>query len=461
MNNEPTKSLLERTYKGYCQNVLDWSLYSDAYTGEGGFKNGDYLIKHDKESPLKYSNRKRISYYLNYCAPVINTFIGFLTKIKPVRKDENDVLGSFYEHTDLAKTKSMDEYAREITLEYLTLGTVFIAVDTPTLQAETRQEEIDGNVKPYSYILDPNAVYDYKKDAHGRLIWIKIKEEYIPPEELLKPLGDHKPHIRYRIWTTQEWSLYNEKGELIITEPHEFGEVPILLLEGRSIINDISRLCKRLFNLLSELDELLRGQTFAILLYPAMDAKDLDGLELGTDRVLIFPPDSKHAPHYIAPSADSTGAYETRIRDLIEEIYRIAGLKYKGGAMPSGIALAYEFENMNQVLAYISENIRDTEVRLAKLVMNTQKEGDIGKLEIEYPKEFNLLDLQAEIKNGFDALEINVSDTFNKEFKKKLVRKLLPNLASKTKDTIDAEIEASLQESDAEIDKINNETENT
>ena len=461
MGDETTKGKLERTYKGYRRNVKRWGLYRDAYTGEGGFENGDYLDKYDKESEKKYNARKKVSYYLNYCAPVINTFIGFLTKIKPVRKNENDVLRKFYEHTDLAETKTMDEYSREIMMNYLTLGTVFIALDTPALQAETRQEEIDGNIKPYSYILNPNDVYDYKQDAHGRLIWIKIKEDYIPPEELLKPLGDHKPFTRYRIWTTQEWSLWNDKGELIKSQTHEFGEVPILLLEGRSIINDISRLCKRLFNLLSELDELLRGQTFAILVYPALDAKDLEGVELGTDRILSFDPSSKHTPHYIAPSADSTEAYESRIEKLIEEIYRIAGLKYKGAAMPSGVALAYEFENMNQILAYISENIRDTEVRLAKLVMNTQKKGDIGKLEITYPKEFNLLDLQAEIKNGFDALGINISDTFNKEFKKKLVRKLLPNLASKTKDAIDTEIEESMDESDDEIERILNSSQDT
>jgi hypothetical protein len=131
-------------------------------------------------------------------------------------------------------------------------------------------------------------------------------------------------------------------------------------------------------------------------------------------------------------------AYERRIEGTIKEIYRLAKLNYTGGVSPSGIALAFEFEKTNQSLKYKAENLADAERKMANIVAKWEnKESDAV---IEYPKDFNLNDMERELNVALDALSLHISETFNKEYQKKLYRDLMPQLPSDKKTTIDDEI---------------------
>ncbi|MFC1855156.1 phage portal protein [Thermodesulfobacteriota bacterium] len=310
----------------------------------------------------------------------------------------------------------------------------------------TRLEELQQRALPYAYILPPHSVIDWSIDAKDEFNWVKVVEEV--PKDAGNFLQPNDKETYYRIWTKDEYYLFDDKENLVKRGEHGLGVVPFILLQnrkgplgsiiGRSEIHDIAKIGKRLYNLCSELDDLLRSQTFATLTYPALDAKDLSDVELGTDRILTYDPSSSFAPTFIAPSSDATKAYETRIAAIIEEIYRLARLNYKGGVTQSGIALSFMFEKTNQALSDKALNMQEAERRIAKVVCKWQESDFEG--EIQYPLDYSVSDVEKELKMALDAIKLDISDRFNIEYKKSTARKLLPKLPESIKSVIDGEI---------------------
>jgi hypothetical protein len=435
----------------YISSMNNWEFLKNSYFGTGGFANGGYIEKYDKESQQKYLGRKKNAYYLNYCATVIDTYNAHLFKKAIVRKSDNPYYKRFIENCNGAN-KNIDTFMKGAFLYAQIFGYSFVVIDKPDIEVKTRLEEFEENALPYAYILPPQSVIDWSIDAKGEFNWVKVVEDV--PRDANNFLDSKDMQTFYRVWTKEEFYLFNEKEELVEKGEHNLGVVPFILLQnkkgtlgsivGKSEINDIAKISKRLYNLCSELDDLLRSQTFAILTYPALDAKDLSDVELGTDRILTYDPSSSFAPAFISPSADATKAYETRIDTLIKEIYRLARLSFKGGVTPSGIALAFEFEKTNQALCDKALNLQQAEIKIAKIVSRWQDSEFDG--EIQYPLDFSLADIESELKLALDTINLNLSDRFNKEYKKSVMRKLMPRLPESVKIIIDKEIQEVSQE---------------
>ncbi len=444
--NLKTGGVMVKSYNDeYVSSMNNWDFLRNAYFGSGGFSDGGYIEKYDKESQQKYQNRKKNAYYLNYCASVIDTYSAHLFKKPIIRKSENQHYKRFIKDCTGSR-KSIDEFMKEAFICAQIFGYSFIVVDKPDTEAKTRLEEVELGALPYSYILPPQSVIDWSVNAKGEFNWVKLVEDApADPADFLNP---KETCAFFRVWTKEKFYLYNDKEELIEEGEHGLGSVPIVLLQnrrgrhgsivGKSDIQDIAKVNKRLYNLCSELDDLLRSQTFATLTYPALDAKDLSDVELGTDRILTFDPSSSFAPAFIAPSADATKAYETRINALTEEIYRIARLNYQGGASSSGVSLAFKFEKTNQALCDKALNLQQAEYKLARIVCAWQESEFDG--EIKYPGDFSLGDIEREIKEAFDALTLGVGEKFNQEYKKNLARKLMPQLPESMRSEIDQDI---------------------
>ena len=446
--------LVKSYHDEYISNMNNWEFLKNAYFGTGGFVGGGYIEKYDKESQQKYLSRKKSAYYLNYCATVIDTYNAHLFKKSIVRKSDNPYYNRFIENCNGAQ-KGIDTFMKEAFLYAQIFGYSFVVIDKSDTEVKTRLEEFEENALPYAYVLPPQNIIDWSIDAKGEFNWVKVIEDI--PRDANNFLDPKDMQTFYRIWTKEGFFLFNEKEELVKKGEHNLGVVPFVLLQnkkgalgsivGRSEIHDIARISKRLYNLCSELDDLLRSQTFAILTYPALDAKDLSDVELGTDRILTYDPSSSFAPSFISPSADATKAYETRIDTLIEETYRLARLRFKGGVSSSGVALAFEFEKTNQALCDKALNLQQAEINIARIVSRWHDVEFDG--EIQYPLDFSLTDIEKELKQALDTISLNLSDRFNKEYKKTVIRKLMPRLPESVKKTIDEEIQEPSQETTA------------
>jgi hypothetical protein len=440
-----SKDMVKSYHDEYINNMNNWEFLKNAYFGAGGFADSGYIEKYEKESQQKYANRKKNAYYLNYCATVIDTYNAHLFKKPVVRKSENLDYNRFIQDVN-GTHKDISALMKEAFLYAQIFGYSFIVVDKPDVETLTELEELELKAYPYAYILPPQSVIDWSIDSRGEFNWVKVVEE--EPLNANNFLHPNDKQTFYRIWTKDQFFLFNSKEELIKRGEHGLGAVPFILLQnkkgllgsiiGKSEINDIAKINKRLYNLCSELDDLLRSQTFATLTYPALDAKDLSDVEIGTDRILTYDPSSKFAPAFISPSSDATKAYETRINALIEEIYRLARLNYKGGVSQSGVALSFAFEKTNQALSDKALNVQEAELKVAKIVCKWQESEFEG--EIQYPLDFSLADIEGDLKMALDVISLDLSDRFNKEYKKSMTRKLLPKLPEAVKIEIDNEI---------------------
>lgn len=444
----PTDNITQE-HTDYTCNKLHWEFLRHAYEGTGGFRSGSYIEQHDKETNAKYLSRKKIRHYYNYCSPIIDTYVGHLFKKAPTRQSEIPEILDFYTDTARGGKIDINELMKEAATLAHVYGHCFIVVDKPSVTVETKRDEEVNKIKPYAYTLTPEEIIDWQLDSSGAFLWVKVKETHILNED--DPLSKHTEVIKYRVWTETEWSLYSsDNGKYVLekTASHNLGVVPVIIvynrkglktpLPGIAEISDIAYINKRLFNLLSELDELLRGQTFSILTYQTDNPKDLADLELGIDRILTYGNDTE-MPEYISPAATAMQAYEARIKSTIDEIYRLAKLNYTGGVSRSGVALAFEFEKTNQSLKDKAENLADAESKIASIVAKWH-DTDSDTI-INYPEDFNINDLSKEIDNILTSLSLGISDTFNKELKKASSRKLLPNLPEEKHMVIDLEIE--------------------
>ena len=72
-------------------------------------------------------------------------------------------------------------------------------------------------------------------------------------------------------------------------------------------------------------------------------------------------------------------------------------------------------------------------------------------------EQINILDMDKELKTIFDKLSLNISETFDKEVRKRASRRLEPALATDKQKKIDEEIEAGIKDIDAFNDGFDDE----
>ena len=168
----------------------------------------------------------------------------------------------------------------------------------------------------------------------------------------------------------------------------ENGEFPII-----GEFTQIASLAKRHYNLLSELDEILRSQTFSDLAINADNPSDVD-IKLGTDNAITYAKDL-NAPEFIAPPAAPAEIYQNKIKDIEAQIDKIAYDISTNQSQESGIALDIKFQGLNSSLSNFALRLNDLENRAFDIICRYL--GINNDVVITYPKTFSIIDTQKEI----------------------------------------------------------------
>lgn len=410
----------------------------DAYSGKGGFATGEYLVAHPRESDAKFIRRKALAVYPNYCRKIVDVYMGFLWKQSPNR-DVDELYNQFAANADGAGTKLNTLLFVYMRLAMIT-GTVFVIVDKPQEQGQTRAEQ----ALPYLALRSKSQLVKEQKDAAGHWLSVTFSE-----------LNGGK--TVYRTFTPDSWALSeNADGTGIIGQgEHSLGKVPVVRLHNAkpldptasvsdSFFYDLAGLNWKLYNLDSEKRELFRAQTFAILALPVADDAErekLKDLTIGTENALTYNPTGGGKPEFIAPPADPIELYQKEIEGTVEEIYRVANLEFVGGVQESGVALSFHFQEANSGLAGMAEMAELAETEIAQLVYAWQ--GQEFKGNISYPSDFNISDVKEAIGEALDAVPLGMGAEFDKAVKKRLAKRMLGNdVSPATMSSIESEIEA-------------------
>ena len=433
-----------------------YRFFEESYKGGADYINSDNLYIHTFEDGEGFRERKERAYYYNYCAPIVNAYNSFIYRQKVTRDygelDGNALFRRFLGNCD-RQGNSYEEFVRNASKWSSVTGIQFILVDKPSETAGSMKEEIERGIYPYFVRVSPLNVWDWGLDRWGNLLWVKILETHGDEGEF----GKESPAVqRFRVWYRDRWELYEvetagggrkafktEEGE------HPVGDVPLVPvchfaeepMTGFSLLNDIAYVNRALFNWCSLLDEILYRQTFSQLVMPEDPKSPINDKALGTARGLGFPPDSKHAPHFISPDASQARALMDQIERGVEEIYRLATLRGAIGVKEesSGVARSYDFMITNNTLSNKALNMEEAETKALRFWAKWQGIEEPGHV-VEYPSEFEVSSLGEEMENVLRARSLEISGRFEQIMKERIVKRMTPRLPREDMERVLAEI---------------------
>lgn len=383
---------------------LDTARYqflADALYGAGGFRprvstgteaptliGSSYLIQYPREGDEKFARRNEVAWYVNDMASACGRFAGYLAKRPPQRRTDNPLLKAFIDDCNWRGDK-LDVFWGVFTVEAKARGVMLVLVDMPNETPATRADQLQARAVPYLLPIKPEEVAEIELDERGLVERCEIF------------IGDGQ----VRGWDADGWWV--RKGNDVLDQgAHPLGACPVLAFaetefprEGE--FSQIADLSKRLFNLHSELDEILRSQTFSLLTYQIppdqaglIDVGAIAG-QIGTHNMLVH---GGTTPAFIAPPAGPAEIYLRRIEAVEERIKAIGHfIEPSSSTQESGLALTLRFQQLNSSLSHFAGRLADLEARVWELV--TRWLGlPFEAVSVSWDDDYAIADINAELQ---------------------------------------------------------------
>ena len=418
-----------------------WKFSQEAFEGDGGFEDGSYIDMYPRESDDKYQARQKIAYYTNLFAPKVNRYIGYLFKQKPTRITKNNLLKQIIDDVD-NKGNNINVFMSNFAKNGKIRGVNLLLIDMPKQLPANLKEQIDNRLLPYFVEIAPERVTSYKLDKFGKFEFIKFTDTI----DNSTPDNTEVENIE-RYYDKNEWRIYKD-DEIIESGSHNLGICPVIYFsesgEFESIgeFTQVAGLMKRHYNLQSELDEILRGQTFSILTVQADTPNEVE-LNISTDNAIFYQRENDR-PDFIAPSANPANSYEKKIDKIENQISAITYDLSTNQGQESGISLDIKFQGLNGSLSNFSMRLEDLEMRAFDVVCRYLSIN--YDIVINYPKTFSIIDVEKEINILSEMKNLVDSPTYSKLKTLQIISNDLNSIEPDEFDKIVAEVEDSKKE---------------
>lgn len=481
---EMTVETLKATHEYYDMFVEEWNTLQAAYDGVKALIRLGIIERHERESYKNYLRRIENAYGFAYSKSIVD-----LLNFHLFKKPSQSILPE-----SLTKNKQWEQFIRDCNLmedpfedflleqsRYAGIqGHVGILIDKTSATYQTVADEMRAGAYPYLSAYKPPAILDwaFERDEANR--------PYLSYLKLLDEDG------RYRIWTQEEWQIWEivaettielptvtsggEKGvtrtvsmgeaiKLVASGANRLKEIPFVWLYnlkspyrgvGVGDINDIAYIDISIIRNLSQGEEVIDYAAFPMMRKPMQEegaGADTDD-DTGPAVVLEFNPehpDSK--PDWLpAEVSEPISAIISWIGQKIGEIYRSANI---GGMAAtevqteakSGIALRTEFQMLNSRLAAKARELQKAERRIIYYWLKWQNLDSIYEdVQIDRPKNFDIENLAEDLANILTAKSIVFSNLFKQYLGKMVARRMLPQLSEKEMAEIDEDIDNTLPE---------------
>jgi hypothetical protein len=461
-----------------------WGAGADAYANRNlsGFYGSSeelqidsYLDRFNREDIQKYKARAAMANYPNPVAPVVQIWMSYLSR-KPMDRQGIEILSEGdqpWMQNAFGKGKTWDDLLSTVVfLRAQVLGWCPVLFDVPPSDDDTPISVAQANalgLMPRAIPLFPANLYDWHVSEEGELEWAKIVTCY---HERESALDDPMEVRRVSIWYRDHVDIYEiikVEGKDVLrsqdSRAHKWGVVPIVVcrhqpcptdpITGVSLVGDICKQAKRLFNYLSELDEHIRASVFAMLQVPTEDEKGLSVIVGGNGSALPIKPDSRTEYKFISPTGDCAETLEKRILETLKQCARIGRTEFVnasategGGQAQSGVARSFQFETTNRAIATCAKHFASFDQESLRLVarMMGASEEVIDGIRVTAPTQFDVEEMSKEIEEALQANKLDLGPTAIALMTKRLVRKLLPNVDEALLAKMDSEIDdAALQ----------------
>ena len=448
------KAILLAVHPEYQKRKDDWDFFLQSYEGGSNYFTKENIFTHGRENASDYEWRLKRATYQNCCEGIIGIYTGHLFKKPIIRNPEGDEEFEIFFNDVDRRGHSINDFFKNIADLMQILGHVYILVDQPRTNGETRTaaDRQANGVTPYYSVIYPQNCVNWELDADGNFEWVRLMEVLdVQPS----PFEKRETQIRYRTFSKEAWWLHDGDGQMIDAGVHELGEVPLIPvwngqlkrypLFGWSAIEDIAFINRKLANLSSLLDEFMYRQCFSILIWPDTGATDDETSEgeinLSTQNMVLLPDDVGFTPQFIEPSTAPAEFLMNYMNELRSAIYQLARLEAPDmrPEVASGTSKRWGFHETNQSLADKADNLEEAEInchRLRALWMDKEWKGVV-----DYPEEFDIRAVNQELEDALRVKMYGFPPTFNNEYAKQLWRKLLPKVGKDIAVKIDEDIE--------------------
>ncbi|ODU07993.1 MAG: hypothetical protein ABS84_14885 [Rubrivivax sp. SCN 71-131] len=357
-----------------------------------------HLVPYQRESAERYAARAAVAHYENHLREACERFISYLGRRRPMRTGTEAPLVHLLIDDATLQGVPLDDFLLSVALNVRARGSMLVVLQMPdTAPAISLFDQIERRRVPYMRMIEPERVADFQLDGETGL----FSSLSINCIEMV----DGSPQPCIRTWNAEGWAvMYGDR--IVRSGTHPFGCCPVLPVTetGDTFpvigkFEQIADMSMRIFNERSELDELLRGQTFSLLtmqIPPEADqVRALDAVAtIGVHSMLTHP---GITPAFISPDAAPAQTYLATIEALQQSIKRVAmdEATTEGGQAESGVARRLRFERLNADLASFARQMQALERRI--WVMFERAIGRAPQVTTEWPSDFNLVDTPTEL----------------------------------------------------------------
>jgi hypothetical protein len=416
---------------------------SDALDGSGTFKKGGALIQYPSETDDQFEKRKEVAWYVNDIRPACMRFVGYLSKRQPLRQTENASLQAVFDDADW-RGNSIDIFLQSFMVEAKARGTMLVLVDMPA------QDQLAERPVPYLSMIKPERVTEYIMNERGGFDSVTFTDTEDGKQIFIT-------------WDSDNWLITDGK-DTIRQGNHGLGICPVLVFtesgyypcEGE--FSGLVALSKRLMNLRSELDEILRRHTFPIfsaqfpMLSPVGDElpeslqarqvaliKSLTDAvaSLGKERGIVTP----SPVSFVAPPDGPATTYQSVIKDIEQKVKEIGFDTAQTGekSAESGLALTIRFQALNASLSAFAMRMEDFERSVFYVVGLWLGIDATTALSVQWSRDYQIADVATEIAT-LDALN---ASGFSREVLDEQMRSVIQILfANRSPETLDALLES-------------------
>lgn len=396
-----------------------------------------YLVRYPRESDVKFARRNEVAFYASPLLRACARFTGYLSTKPPQREMPNPLFDAVAKDVD-GKGNDIDVFLQQFALDAKARGSMLMLVDMPADMPATRAEQMSARRLPYWSAIKPESVTDYAVGEDGQFEFVEFAGTFAKE-------GGQAVDCTWR-FDRQGWTATDKERRTLSQGQHQLGRCPVIIFtEGGDFPHfgpfaAIADVGKRLFNADSELDEILRSQTFSLLTMQVpeestdgekIQAAQVAGETIGTNNLMVH---SGSTPAFIAPPDGPARIYLDRIKQLQSQVDEI-GLNVIGSmAQESGIALQMRFQALNGELSKFAGRMEDFEKRAWEL--SRAWLGMTQAPTVEWPRDYNLSDVQTELQILADMQASGMPRPVIAQQQKRIVALQFPGLEQMQADEI-------------------------
>jgi len=441
----------------------------------------EFLMRRPMEMDDVYKDRIARFTYANHLGNIIGWYLSALFKEPPsiiLRSPDTDVEASdkikqqvavFQQDVDLASTPLIDFWRRCVQPAVLLYSTAYVLIDVPVQGefASRAQQQASGGLRPILRCYNPQDVINWYEDEQGNLEWAVIKLLATVQDD---PFQEPKVFDRWYVFTRDQVAAYEHERKKDQTQvlntlgdnppdanatlikdfphPHSLADQKIVPLFRQVIDTSIwigARVDSPLVRLLNHensYDWALEMTNLAML--TIYSDKDVDKVSAGEGHFLQFGKDDK--AEFLEQSGQAFEASQERIKELREEVYRLAYLVTQGrsasasASAQSGYSKEQDMMPARDVLSALGDQARTGIQRVLDAAIKRMGLGVVSDVQgMNFADRDDVIELEV-IERANSIVEVN-SPEYQREIAKRIVEITLPDLNREKMEIINGEIE--------------------